>query len=133
MTAHMSHEVTEPRTLPQFKRQSVPGCSIILNASPPDPEEMALLISTEQITEESHPNPAPHLTQSPALNRTTSSVLHLQGTFGCSPASINKIMSISFFRCSSENLWEKTLSIYCVEIKVINSIIRSYSHCFALT
>ena len=59
-------QVTEPHTLPQFKRQSVPGCSIILNAPPPDPEEMALLISTEQITEESHPNPAPHLTQSSA-------------------------------------------------------------------
>lgn len=61
----------------------------------------------------------PHLTQSSAdPSQTTSAALQRVSCY-------HKITCISFFRCSQNNLWEKTLSIYCVEMKQITSIGRS--------
>lgn len=127
MTAHTRNQVTEPRSLPQFKRQSVPGVFHYPQYTPHTRSRgngSAHFHRANYRAEPSHPHLLIWLSP-PPLDPTTSSVLHLQGTFGCSPP-ISKIMCISFSDAAQKKPVGKDDIIYCVEIKLINSIITSY-------
>lgn len=93
----------------------------------PDPEEMALLISTEANYRDVL-SAVPHLT----LNQTSICSATLTGNLWVF-SSYHTITCISFSAATQKTCGKKTLSIYCVKIKLISSIIRSYqsSHNFS--
>lgn len=107
--------------VPVLESQSVPlsimpPCPSLL----PHPEEMAVLISTNYRGVLSTPS---HLTQSSSWkpNHICSAAVNGQHLLGVLLLSHNYVHFLFSTEAIQNNLWEKTLSIYCVQMNLIRA------------
>lgn len=115
MTAHTHNQVTEPRSLPQFKRQSVPGCSIILNTPPPPQIQRKWLCSFPQskLQRRAIPSAPPHLTQSSASKPNHICRAALTGNFWVFSSYQQNYVHFLFRCCSEKPVGKDAINILC--------------------